>query len=245
MSKISAYSSLADVEAVWLLSRDPARGKNHATRGAAAAGTDTVSLSGEAKALSAAATGEENASGAKRSGGMPRNETQALKSLIQGMADEAGVPVGGWGLGHYRKAFRASEGEDHAAVRDIFLARYGLNAPADPVDEDPTGGVEDPANGIEDPIGGIEDPADGLEDPAGGLEDPSGGIADPTDPTDPADPADPVDSADPADLTELPDIVDQDGTDPGDTAVLPDLTDLLDDLLDPENPDAAQTGEAA
>ncbi|SBW00729.1 hypothetical protein KL86DPRO_11833 [uncultured delta proteobacterium] len=126
---------------------------------------DSVSISASARSKHAAAvTGEDGeAAATATTGTVYKNETHALKAALRQLSDESGTPLGGWGLGHYRKAFRESEGGDLTAVREIFNAKYGIR-PA-PVAEDPAV----PADSVipVDPVIPVPDPTEG-EDPSPG-----------------------------------------------------------------------------
>lgn len=194
MTKITEYSPLAEADAALQSTRASSAGKGQAKGKAQSAFSDvldTVSISESAKNKNAAAAANEQTgelAAGKNGDKQFKNETHALKAAIQGLADEAGVPVGGWGLGHYRKAFRAAEDGDLSAVRGIFQERYGLkDAPivedpvVDPTDTDPTTG-EEPAVEDETPL--AENP---VLDPS---EDDSADGGPAVDVEDPADPAD-------------------------------------------------------
>ncbi len=177
MTRITEYSSLAETDAALQSRRASAQKKDLGagkTPDAFSTVLDTVSISGSARNKNVTAAADEesgNSATGKNGGGQFRNETQALKAAIQELAAESGTSVGGWGLGHYRKAFRNSEEGDLSAVRGIFIDRYGLKeTPAaedpavDPSDADPSAGGELP--GVdENPV--VENPADG-ELPVGG-----------------------------------------------------------------------------
>lgn len=126
---------------------------------------DSVSISASARNKHAAAvTGEGGESAATATTAtVYKNETHALKAALRQLSEESGAPLGGWGLGHYRKAFRESEDGDLTAVRAIFNAKYGIQ-PA-PVAEDPT---VDPAVPV-DPVIPVTDPTEDADSPTGDM----------------------------------------------------------------------------
>ena len=164
-----------------LAAKNAPRGKNASAgkgNGAMSKTQDVVSLSQAARenyAALAAANGEEGNTAAlvNVNAVQYKNETKAIKAALQQIAEETGVPMQGWAVGHYRQAFAAG---DFDAMRSIYLARHGITktpaapgtdgAPSIPVEVEPEKDLE-PGNNLEsenDGEAGTDDESDLIVD---------------------------------------------------------------------------------
>ena len=168
MSVIEDFSYVTETDAALENARGASKAKGKAVghqKNVFADTRDSVSISASARNKHAAAVAGEDgeAAATATTGTLYKNETHALKAALRQLSEESGTPLRGWGLGHYRKAFRESEDGDLSAVRGIFNAKYGIQ-PA-PVVEDP---VIDPADPTLDPV---EDGDPSLDDVTGDTGD--------------------------------------------------------------------------
>lgn len=170
----SSYITEPDAALENVRGASKAKGKSAGHQQNAFAGArDSVSISASARNKHAAAVaGEDGEAAATAADGVTyKNETHALKAALRQLSEENGTPLRGWGLGHYRKAFRESEEGDLAAVRGIFNAKYGIQ-PA-PVAEDPAVDPSiDPAEDGDPPLDDVAGDTGGAgDDLAGAVDD--------------------------------------------------------------------------
>ena len=182
MSAVTGYSSIAGTDATLESVRGASKAKGNSDKHRNTGFSeeqDSVSISEKARNKHAASvSGGEDGSvvvtGNDENG--YKNETHALKAALRQLSEESGTPIRGWGLGHYRKAFREDTEGDLSAVRDIFYARHGIQkAPA--AEEPGSGPVDDVDSGLEELPGDAGTPGDELAGAGGDSDDaaPSGG----------------------------------------------------------------------